>query len=460
MARDIVFDNIGNAYRNFHNEEPRRRPRRIDPVTMEYIVEEGEFAEEIEETRIEKIRADLDRRINTSTAKDYHVITKNVKDFKFSRNRRYIPAPNVVGAVNYKRHSRTVNFYNNTGKTLTVVYRDNVKVELPPQTGIKPSLTFASSPTEKELSGLVVEVTDSIPAMCINPYMFSSVSVSKVLGDEIADKMLEEISAVDKPLLGDITTEVSFNYYHIIDGGFISNKSTVYDRELDILVYVGNSVNAPDHPANDTEVVTAFYNGLGETVECSSVVFDIVDNDDTIAGKRYVYAGGQVVTIPVRKDPSKENGLHVITRVGTKVNAEVVEIGKFADFGVYKSKEEALTAGDPSLIHKERVQKLIKETEELKAENNKLSETIKGRLQEAELEFQKEKNLIEREHKETMLKLRKDLEEMKAKYEAEKLERQAKIEKLTFANNVLKGLVAVTTAALGMVVLIYRNTTV
>jgi hypothetical protein len=103
-----------------------------------------------------------------------------------------------------------------------------------------------------------------------------------------------------------------------------------------------------------------------------------IDNEG-LAGRRYMFSGKDVITIPTFEDPKLESGVYIttmnsdingdITRTTVKYSYEEAE----RDHGVYRTKEHAYTNGDPKA-------KLVHDTEQLKVVNmeRKMEESQSG----------------------------------------------------------------------------------
>lgn len=282
---------------------------------------------------------------------------------------------------------------------------------------------------------------------------------------------------------------------------FRENNGTVYCQITDKVLSVLSYENTPAHPyAVDTINRLVLEEITGELDPNSPTVkIELVDNEHRIS-KRFISLLGKVREIKSKQDSTRKSGVYLSTvekdgfrEEGFTVTQTYFELDKVQDqLGIYKTKEEAESAGDLKTFRKENVMLmehenilLSKLAEKEKIENKiredslrladlekqlKLKEeesnrkiaieeaALKRREEELRLREEIERKALERrvEHEKFMLLKKKEeaemeerLSKLKEQYEQRNFERKDKYEeKSTFLKSIpdaLKFLLAITT---------------
>lgn len=158
----------------------------------------------------------------------------------------------------------------------------------------------------------------------------------------------------------------------------LSKIEAMYIRESDTLVSLHPSLARVPHP-NSSEGLAALEVGrVKATPGHVGIMVRAIDNEG-LAGRRYMFSGKDVITIPTFEDPKLESGVYIttmnsdlngdITRTTMRYSYEEAE----RDHGIYRTREHAVTNGDPKL-------KLVHDTEQLKVMNieRKVEESQSG----------------------------------------------------------------------------------
>lgn len=145
-----------------------------------------------------------------------------------------------------------------------------------------------------------------------------------------------------------------------IEPGVLFDRSSVYLRQMDIVVSKMDVLQAPPHPMNPD---AADLPSIGsESHSRSHIQFEIVQGPDVLS-PRYVAIATKVFKIQPRKDPRREAGLYLtylepepdtperMRTVQQRYSLEEME----TVFGIYRTPEEALAGGDTKTIRKEEL---------------------------------------------------------------------------------------------------------
>jgi hypothetical protein len=162
--------------------------------------------------------------------------------------------------------------------------------------------------------------------------------------------------------------------------------------------------------------------------ESSGIFVELIDNENNITN-RYMYVARQLLELPARRDQTKQSGVYFTTAVHDK-DGDTNMDPKFYSFedaeealGLFKTKEEAMTGGNPEFIAKTKY-----------AEQE-------AALRDAQRELEKVKNdhkIAEQHRLEKMAALKHDLEE-KQLYMKEKInDLEHNLEKTKKRNSELK----------------------
>jgi hypothetical protein len=177
----------------------------------------------------------------------------------------------------------------------------------------------------------------------------------------------------------------------------IKDNTAVYIDEADVLVCQIKSMQNLTHPYSQEGIASGAPRRFANENKISGVFIEIVDNDSQIES-RYVYMAKDVVEIPARRDRSRKSGVYVIKAScddfdTVKTNASFHTLKEAQDtVGLYPTRDEATTFGNPELL--------------LKAEQDKLRS--KNLQQEAELEELRRTNLKLKEESEAARLVRTD----------------------------------------------------
>lgn len=194
----------------------------------------------------------------------------------------------------------------------------------------------------------------------------ASVYLDGILSEQMREGEVRGLSSFSQ------TAVVYINYAQL------SKLEAMYIRETDCLVSIHPSLARVPHP-NSSEGLAALEVGrVKPTPGHVGIMVRAIDNEG-LAGRRYMFSGKDVITIPTFEDPKLESGVYIttmnsdingdITRTTVKYTYEEAE----RDHGVYRTKEHAYTSGDPKA-------KLVHDTEQLKVVNmeRKMEESQSG----------------------------------------------------------------------------------
>jgi len=184
--------------------------------------------------------------------------------------------------------------------------------------------------------------------------------------------------ALHKKLIDDyLCTNVYINIDYDIDLFDLKIHKRIYNPQTDLLLHFEAYALDCPHPFSiEGQGILDYHNTIAST-KTSGVLVELIDNENNIKN-RYMYVAKQLIELPVRKDANRLSGVylsivendalddvHINPRYSTFAEAE-------AQFGIHKTKEEALSGGNPEHISKAYVLSLEKDLSESKAEFERL----------------------------------------------------------------------------------------
>lgn len=223
--------------------------------------------------------------------------------------------------------------------------------------------------------------------------------------DDRVRKILDQLNNLlkDNPS----TTNVTLGFSYVVSLSMLERERKIYFPELDIVVVRGASIRDVIHPRSPEGQAIQEYRQQHQESTASGFHLRLIDNRD-LCRSRYLFLAKQVIEVPAHRDPTKEDGVYyTYTQPDEMGNLKLVT-GQLtfdeaeAKFGLHKTREEAMTAGDPASLlqaEKQRFQieehrlssEFARERHEFSMEKLKQEEviaTLKQKLQRTELECQ------------------------------------------------------------------------
>lgn len=162
----------------------------------------------------------------------------------------------------------------------------------------------------------------------------------------------------------------------------IEKIEALYIRETDTLLSLHPSIARVPHP-NSSEGVAAIDVGRVKATPGSvGVLVKAIDNEG-LAGRRFMFSGKDAIMIPTFEDMNMESGVYItlmnadqngdITRTTKRYSYEEAE----KDHGIYRTREQAMTSGDPKAKLTHDTERLRVETVERKSEADQSAHELK-----------------------------------------------------------------------------------
>lgn len=337
--------------------------------------------------------------------------------------RRYFTANviNYLAGQDNLTYNKNVQFVNNTPIDVWVLDRDNTPVRVSGNNSLH---------IPGDSRGFIIRETH-------NFFDFEHMEKVKAAIEYISTKNSSQgtsRSAIYNKLC-EALKDPSSKFANITMDYFISledlrNSQAIHDKSTGYTVTVNNKhliVNNPESKDSETqgevdEYITNRPNGL---------LFEIVDNTDTIK-ERFIFSGNQVIKIPVIKSVSRESGLYVTSvrdfgndkseTITTPFILSTQDGGaKFAEgekkYGLFRTREEALTHGHPENISNSRMEEMVQQTKIMEQQTKVMEHEHKRQV----LQWDAEKRNMVMEHEAAMNRIAMD-----HKQQLNALETQAK----------------------------------
>ena len=207
---------------------------------------------------------------------------------------------------------------------------------------------------------------------------------------EILEQLKESFTrATDKNL-----SYLSFTIVQFIPAEKFLMSEAVFDVKSGVLAVINDCHSNYVHP--DSEVARRQQSFIPVTQKSPrGYLIEIVDNgsENSI---RFMFTGNGVMAIPSRRDPDRPDGVYYYEYIGDDVaeNAPHAQVCSMEEaeikFGLYKTREEAMTAGNPKIMAEKA---LAAQMQELADKKTALEEMM---LQHKEREAQLKARELER----------------------------------------------------------------
>lgn len=329
---------------------------------------------------------------------------------------------------------------NNTNQDITIVFRDNLPITYhrptTPSIGDKEFVVRKTYTFSGHLR--ITEVANNLHTLMMN---------------EKDNVISEDLTIIYKALhdylrMNSIAKFTSIAIDREVDLKQLEGNNGCYLSELDIMVYDGKYRPDMIHPYSIKAKSQNAFNDLVEDHNCLGITVEIVDNEDMIAA-RYMYFADRVFEMPIKKDGERHSGVYLTSNDRGAPRTEYCTLEDMANrFGIQPTAEEAITGGNPELIHKNRLRELDIEANVSKAQQQieiseskrellklqekqerialeqkqryeELSLRLKREAEEQKLKNEEELTRIKREHEEQMLQLKRNSEVQRLNYEDE-----------------------------------------
>lgn len=223
----------------------------------------------------------------------------------------------------------------------------------------------------------------------------------------------------------------------VVDQNDIREYRHLYVSNRDLVLSMDPAECAPDHPFSKKALLQERYKELTNNACGVGFSIDIVDNKGDFA-PRYLFAAKRLFKIHPFEDKTRESGVYLGVTDFDSSGKLVVETIHLAleeacdRIGLYKTREEAISAGDIKALRSEELSKLSHEISlknlELQCllqENKEYHEKLKAQtiekefyVKQATLQLEEKLKRIEQENK----LMEAELQKWKAKYDKQKLE--------------------------------------
>lgn len=190
-----------------------------------------------------------------------------------------------------------------------------------------------------------------------------------------------DLDVIKDVLLQRVKGEFSAYCEVVIDRNFdlmeLSDYGNTYIPECDTLLsYKTLDLSCPHPFSNEGSSINNYLQNSYRYRSSATLCIDIVDNENNI-DKRYLYVAKSLIELKTIKDDTRSSGVYftVAKDDGTDNPQLTTNNYPISDLeeklGIYSTKEEAMTGGDPNEVHKRIMLGLQQENEILKATNTK-----------------------------------------------------------------------------------------
>lgn len=297
---------------------------------------------------------------------------------------------------------------NTSGQDVTVVFRDNLPV------------TYSRSPvTEVGPKQFIIRKTYTFTNYVRISEVATNLHTILSVKDNISS---EDIQLVYKVLMEQLrinkfTTVANVHIDREINLGLLSEQGFAYVSDLDLMLFDGRFSVDMVHPNSIKSKSQELFNDVTASSDGLSMTIEMVDNENVVS-TRYMYLANKVVEIPSIKDPERPSGVYKTDNNYGKVNTTFCTLDEMGErLGIQPTIEDAITAGDPEILHKSRLKELERATNISKIEQQQEATESKRRMLQLQEETETRMTDLKRSYDELASRLKRDSEELKVQNE-------------------------------------------
>ena len=304
---------------------------------------------------------------------------------------------------------------NSTNENITVIGRDGVPITYPRNSGQSGVNTFSIF-VHWRFNGL-----DMIGRVINDIHTHTDAYPQSRSEMSIIVERLKAICAINtnnrNPLrVAEITLEYIYNAQEITKTG------SLYCKATDQCMFRGGYTSEMFHPESPEGKAFSDYSEVSEAKSVAGMFIEVIDNDSQLH-ERYVFMGKKVLSIPIKKDHDRASGVYYSTAEGSSLgNIHVTP--KYCSFaeaeteiGLYPTREQAMTGGNPEMLVKQTLKELERKAEEAKLESSRLKEVHK----QSEMKMANEISSLQ--HTLSVSKIERDREISEREHQLEKLKK-------------------------------------
>lgn len=310
-------------------------------------------------------------------------MSKTIEQFQVHINaKEHLGEPND----NFYGFRKSQIYINNSSLNIYVTHRNNLVVNTPRQLDsnfpkgdivIRTIYDFTTTSTIKDVLKCVQDITSQ--------HTLKSTDL-KIIEDRLLRSLSRSPFAAKETIVLD----------RVIPVKAIVEKSMIYLHDDDLLLSTKETACQVLHPFSseaglDPETVDYVTNhGL------TGFFIELIDNENQ-SSTRYMFTGRRLLEVNPKRDPNRKSGVYYHHTTHHPLTGSDIKQGfctleeSLEDVGLYKTRDEAMTGGDPDIISK-------KELEESKKEVIRAQQELERVKHEASLEKERnEKIRLERE---------------------------------------------------------------
>lgn len=334
-----------------------------------------------------------------------------------SKPRLHLQNPKPTASTLFDSYDQTTDFkvtmycINNTVYDVTMVHRDDLAVEY------RKTYDQYNGP-----KNLIVRKNYQITSYqrmndIINGLQMLLTAKGRLPNEDL--KLIYNV-LIEQRKLNKLSHVVTINIDRSVDVETIHKEGNLYIPETDTMFYIGTyNINMLHPYGSQAKAQQIFDEDTIQKGHISSISLQIVDNHDQIAS-RYISVAGRLLSVPVIKDVERANGLYVKTNDNGHVKIDSIALDQMSEqFGIYATAEEAMTAGNPDILHRSALKESEKELELIKIESAREIAESKQRMLK-----------LQQEHDAMISQFKKDSEEQKRQSEQEKFDLERRLRKL------------------------------
>lgn len=151
----------------------------------------------------------------------------------------------------------------------------------------------------------------------------------------------------------------------------LRNHSALYIHEADIMLCDTRATMKCLHPFSEEGMLHNDYRDLVEERRVTGVFLELIDNENNVK-TRYMYAAKQLIEISAKQDKTKKSGLYFTLADHDRFGEVHIDPQYYTfdeaekEVGLFKTREEAMTGGNPEVLSRTEEERAKTELTELR----------------------------------------------------------------------------------------------
>lgn len=323
--------------------------------------------------------------------------------------------------------NKRITFVNYTGQEVTIVERTGLTHKVPPV-------------PNRFTSQFIIRTEYTIHKYMFNDFVYQ-------LASDINAETWPDLFAIKEAFFIQYD-ENKFNYNSIrividtiVEKHHLNAYKGVYVTNVDLVLSVDKLAHLIRHPLSEFGLLEERFKEMTSRAG-SSFTIEVVDNDHELL-PRFCYLANRLFKMTPVVDNTRESGIYFTIDQKTD-GVHDLETFKYSladaeSVGLFKTKEEAISAGDLKALRQEEIAKLNHENtkqkielENLKLENTRIENELNKAIQDMDLkikQLEKDNKLLDQQYQQEKIKADQEKTKAEQEYQREKIKYEQEAQK-------------------------------